>query len=83
MLEKVHEQVVATLQGYVARFPEIKARIAKRERRALDYERTKRALEKARENQVKPAVDALCSARQCHCTPQALCSPLPPPRVAT
>jgi hypothetical protein len=53
VLEKTQEQVVATLQSYVARFPDIKARIAKRERRALDYERTKRALEKAREGQVR------------------------------
>ncbi len=37
------------MQDYVAQFPDIEARIAKRERRALDVTRTRRTLEHAKE----------------------------------
>lgn len=53
VLGKVQEQVVDPLSGYVAQFPDIKARVEKRERRALDYQRTKRALDSAREKPVR------------------------------
>lgn len=49
--EKLSDQVVEPLGQYLQKFPEIKNRIAKRDRRVLDYDRTKRALESGRKGQ--------------------------------
>lgn len=49
LLEQLQDQLVAPLNGYLQRFPDVKARIQKRDRRALDFDRTKRQLDNAKE----------------------------------
>eukprot|EP01147_Barroeca_monosierra_P008675 gene8675-1068_t len=48
-LEKITEEVVDPLTTYTSQFSVIKSRIAKRDRRALDYDRAKRLLESSKE----------------------------------
>eukprot|EP00730_Choanoeca_flexa_P017552 TRINITY_DN8467_c0_g1_i3.p1 TRINITY_DN8467_c0_g1~~TRINITY_DN8467_c0_g1_i3.p1 ORF type:complete len:274 (+),score=71.12 TRINITY_DN8467_c0_g1_i3:59-823(+) len=50
-VDKLTECLINPMQGYVGQFPDIRARVAKRDRRKLDFDRTKRALEAAKEKQ--------------------------------
>eukprot|EP00055_Hartaetosiga_balthica_P009940 m.40929 g.40929 ORF g.40929 m.40929 type:complete len:407 (-) comp6963_c0_seq1:1295-2515(-) len=52
---RLNDEVVEPMLGYVARFPDIRARIQKRERRLLTYERAKRTWDhaKTKDNKAK------------------------------
>ncbi|EGD83455.1 hypothetical protein PTSG_04062 [Salpingoeca rosetta] len=67
LVEKLQEEVLEPLSSYTSQFPVIKARIAKRDRRCLDFEHAKRVLDHAKEktstHKAQQAQDAFENAK--------------------
>eukprot|EP00056_Hartaetosiga_gracilis_P011842 m.182727 g.182727 ORF g.182727 m.182727 type:complete len:408 (+) comp13591_c8_seq3:658-1881(+) len=55
LTSRLSDEVVEPMNAYISRFPDIRARVHKRERRLLSYERAKRTLDhaKTKENKAK------------------------------